>query len=295
MNTKDYSAAFPYQSRYVDVLGAKIHYIDEGSGDTIVFLHGIPTSCYLWRNVIPHLVQHGRCIAPDLIGMGKSDAPDLAYRVHDFIRYFDGFISALGLKDIILVMHGWGSVIGFDYAMRNVDNIKGLAFIESYLHKVDNWSQASLPMQHLGLFLSKHDNPRDLITQTDYFFDKVFPGCSMRQLTPDEMQYYRKPFSDPKRRKLFWQHLLDLPYNQDARDVVDLISQYSDKLVKSSVPKLMMYAIPGYNTTVDTLIWAKDNLQNLKMVDLGEDLHYVQESKPREVGTQIASWVQDLG
>lgn len=290
----NFTADFLYKSKYVDIYDSKIHYIDEGDGDPIVFLHGMPTSCYLWRNVIPSVVQHGRCIALDLIGMGKSDRPDLDYRADDFIRYFDEFIKSLKLKNITLVMHGWGSVIGFDYAMRNIENIKGLAFVESYVHKVDNWSQASLPMQHVGLFLSNHESPKDLITKTDYFFDKIFPGCMIRRLSAEEMRHYREPYADMRHRKLLWRYLLDLPYNQNAKDVSNLIENYSAKLVSSSVPKLMMYSIPGYVTTVDTLIWVKKNLKNIKLVDLGEGLHYVQESKPHEVGAAISSWMQDL-
>jgi haloalkane dehalogenase len=295
MKVKDTNtAAFPYESHYVNALGSKLHYVDEGEGNPILFLHGVPTSCYLWRNVIPWLTKSSRCIAPDLIGMGKSDKPDLAYRVFDFIRYFDDFVSELNLNNITLVMHGWGSVIGLDYAMRNSDKIKGLVFIEPYLQFVEGWSHASLPMQYLGSFLSNHDNPHDLITKTDYFFDKVFSGCTMRKLTDEEMEYYQAPFANPQHRQLLWQFLLDLPYNENAKDVANLISQYSDKLVHSSIPKLMLYAIPGYSTTVDMLIWAKDHLKNLKLVDLGEDLHYVEESKPKEVGTAIASWMTGL-
>lgn len=293
--TSTFTSAFSYKSKYVDILGSKIHYIDEGKGNPILFLHGIPTSCYLWRNVIPWVSSVGRCIAPDLIGMGKSDKPDLPYRANDFIRYFEGFIESLDLKNIIMVMHGWGSVIGSDYAMRNSDRIKGLVFIEPYLRSTKGWADASLPMQHLGLFLSKHDNPYDLITKTNYFLDKIFPGCIMRQLSDEEMQHYREPFSDPRQRKLLWQYLLDLPYNQGAHDVAKLIGEYSEKLAVSPMPKLMMYAIPGYSTTVDTIIWARDHMKNLKLVDLGEDLHYVQESKPKEVGSHIANWAQSLG
>jgi haloalkane dehalogenase len=278
----------------VNILGSKIHYIDEGKGNPILFLHGIPTSCYLWRNVVPWVTDVGRCIAPDLIGMGKSDKPDLPYRANDFIRYFNGFVEALDLKNITMVMHGWGSVIGSDYAMRNSDRIKGLVFIEPYLRSIKGWADASLPMQHLGLLLSNHDNPYDLITKTDYFLDKIFPGCVMRHLSDEEMKYYREPFSNPRQRKLLWQYLLDLPYNPGASDVAKLISEYSDKLAVSPIPKLMMYAIPGYSTTVDTIIWARDHVKNLKLVDLGEDLHYMQESKPKEVGVAIADWISGI-
>jgi pimeloyl-ACP methyl ester carboxylesterase len=116
MTTTDISAAFPFESKYVDVLGSKMHYIDEGSGDPILFLHGQPTSSYLWRNVIPHVTDLGRCVAPDLIGFGKSDKPDVEYRFFDHAKYVFGFIEALGLEQVTLVVHDWGAGLGLYYA-----------------------------------------------------------------------------------------------------------------------------------------------------------------------------------
>ncbi|MFQ5574838.1 MAG: alpha/beta fold hydrolase, partial [Terriglobia bacterium] len=118
MVEKVVSAEFPFESKYVEILGSKMHYIDEGAGDPILFLHGNPTSSYLWRNIIPYLVPHGRCVAPDLIGMGKSDKPPIDYRFFTHSKYVEGFIDALGLENITLVIHDWGSGLGFHYAMR---------------------------------------------------------------------------------------------------------------------------------------------------------------------------------
>ena len=123
MTTKPISADFPFESKFIDILGSKIHYIDEGSGDPILFLHGNPTSSYLWRNIIPYLLPHGRCIAPDLIGMGKSDKPNLEYRFFDHSKYVEEFIKKLDLSNITLVIHDWGSALGFHYAMRNENKI----------------------------------------------------------------------------------------------------------------------------------------------------------------------------
>ena len=126
MTDQDISAAFPFDSKYIEVLGSKMHYIDEGEGDPILLLHGNPTSSYLWRNIIPHLTPKARCIAPDLIGMGKSDKPDIGYRFFDHVEYIEGFIEKMGLKNITLVIHDWGSGLGFHYAMRHEGNIKGI-------------------------------------------------------------------------------------------------------------------------------------------------------------------------
>src|SRR5579862_9022049 len=119
-------------SKFIEVYGSKIQYVDVGEGRPILFLHGIPTSSYLWRNIIPHLSSLGRCIAPDLIGFGLSAKPDIEYTIFDHIKYIEKFISLLNLKQVILIMHGWGSVIGFDYAMRHENNCKGLVFYEAF-------------------------------------------------------------------------------------------------------------------------------------------------------------------
>src|SRR5436189_4143639 len=133
------SADFPFAVRHVQVHGARMAYVDEGSGDPIVFLHGNPTSSYLWRNVIPHVRSVGRCIAPDLIGMGRSDKPDIGYRFVDHARYIDGFLEALGLDRIAFVVHDWGSALGFDWAMRHESRVRGLAFMEAILGLVPSW------------------------------------------------------------------------------------------------------------------------------------------------------------
>jgi haloalkane dehalogenase len=137
--SKEISADFPFQSRFVDVNGSKIHYVEEGSGDPVLFLHGNPTSSYLWRNIIPHVSKSHRAIAMDLIGMGKSDKPDVEYRFFDHYTYVDGFIKALDLKKIVLVIHDWGSGLGLHYARQNEGNVKAIAMMESILAPVPTW------------------------------------------------------------------------------------------------------------------------------------------------------------
>lgn len=138
-STQAISPDFPFESHYLEVQGAKLHYIDTGKGDPILFLHGNPTSSYLWRNIIPYVTPFGRCIALDLIGMGKSDKPDIDYRFFDHVKYVEGFIEAMGLQGITLVLHDWGSALGFHYASRNAANVKGMAFMEAILMPVPSW------------------------------------------------------------------------------------------------------------------------------------------------------------
>lgn len=288
------SADYPFESKYIEVLGSKLHYIDEGQGDPILFLHGIPTSSYLWRNVIPTLSPHARCIAPDLIGMGKSDVPNIEYRVFDHIHYIEEFITTLDLKNITLMVHGWGSVIGLDIAMRYPERFKGIAFLESHIRPVTDWSMVSLPVQELSVVLSAPDGGYDVIMNSNYFVNKVLPGGVLRKLTEEEMEHYRAPFLRPNACKPLWQYLQDLPLGDGPEDVVDLISGYSKKLQLSNLPKLMMYAVPGYITTISTVEWARDSLPNLKMVDVGDALHYAQETNPVRIATELKQWLKSL-
>ena len=294
MHEKNISSDFPFESRYVTVNDAEIHYIEQGEGDPILFIHGIPTSNYLWRNIIPDVSQYGRCIAPDLVGMGKSSKPDIAYSVFEQIIYINRFIEAMKLTNITLVVHGWGSVIGLDYAMRNQENIKGLVFYESHLRPAIDSDMLSLPVQQIASLLSNYDLSHEAIMQENYFITKFLPSCVLRQLTEEELKKYEEPFQTKESRQPLWQYAQELPIGGRANDVVNLISNYSEKLQQSKLPKLLMYAIPGFITTIETVRWCNDRLNNLKVVDLGEALHFVQETNPRKFSQTLADWYQKL-
>src|SRR3990167_11457352 len=229
----------------ISIKGSLMHYYDVGLGDPILFLHGVPTSSYLWRNIIPALKSHARCIAPDLIGMGQSDKPDIEYRVFDHIDYIDAFIDALKLKNITLVLHGWGSVIGLDYARRNEKNIKAIAFYESHFQPVTDWNQLSLPVQQFATLLNRPGASYRAVIKQNYFIEKLLPRSVIRELTDEEMDHYRAPFQTEDSRKPLWQYVNDLPLGNGPGDVVALIQQYSKWLQETKMPKLMLYAIHG--------------------------------------------------
>ncbi|MEM1244330.1 MAG: haloalkane dehalogenase [Pseudomonadota bacterium] len=288
------SCEFPYKANFIEVLGSKMHYVDEGEGDPIVFLHGIPTWSYLWRNIIPFLSKSARCIAPDLIGLGKSEKPNIAYRIFDHIRYITEFIDKLGLKNITFVVHGWGSIIGFEYARQHEQNIKGLAFLESHIRPVTDWSMVSLPVQELSTVLNTPDGGYDVIMNSNYFVNKVLPSGVLRKLTEEELQHYREPFMKTGSCKPLWQYLKDLPLGNGPNDVVELIANYSQWLQLTNLPKLMLYAVPGFITTISTVQWARDHLSKLILVDVGDALHYAQETKPDVIGEEINNWYKSL-
>lgn len=287
---KGISAACEFTSKSVMVNGDSMHYIEAGQGDPIVFVHGMPASSYLWRNIMPALSDQGRCIAVDLIGMGASGKPDIAYTIEDHIEYFTGFMDALKLKKVTLVLHGWGSVIGFTYAMRHEKNIRAVAFFESHVRATTDWNMLSLPVQQLATLLNRPGASHRAIVQQNYLIKKLLPSGVIRVLSPEEMAQYEAPFQTPESRKVLWQYVQDLPLGNGPDHVVKLIDAYSDWLQKTKIPKLMMYAIPGFITTVATVQWAKEHLKSLELVGLDDVLHFAQESIPELFGQTLRDW-----
>lgn len=282
-----------FPSKFVDVHGAKMHYIEAGEGKPILFLHGIPMSSYVWRNIIPHLTSLGRCIAPDLIGFGQSARPNIDYTVFDHIKYIEGFINALQLKQVTLIMHGWGSVAGFDYAMRNEKNCRGLVFYEAFL-RTTNGNDLSLPYQEQLMTLQEQENAFDLAENGTGFIDHIIPQAVMRELSNEAMNAYRQPFSAKGTGKPIMQYLKELPSGNGKSKVEELIANYSKKITQSKLPKLMLYSVPGFITTIATVMWAKDNIPNLEIIDIGEELHLAQESYPGLIGETISVWLQSV-
>jgi haloalkane dehalogenase len=294
MTSSAISADFNLPVRHVDVHGSRMAFVDEGQGDPILFLHGNPTSSYLWRNVIPHLRGLGRCIAPDLIGMGRSDKPDLAYRFSDHARYIDGFITALGLSRITFVIHDWGSALGFDWAMRHPDAVRGLAFMEAILTPVASWEQFSPAGRELFQSFRTPGVGETLILEQNIFVERVLPGGVARGLTDEEMAQYRAPFPDRASRKpvLAWPR--EIPIEGQPADVVELVSRYRDALCRSPVPKLLFTVEPGILTPAPMVAWCRANLPSLEVVELGRGLHYLQEDHPHAIGQRLAEWVARL-
>jgi haloalkane dehalogenase len=293
MTAKTISSSFPFKSKYVEIEGAKIHYIDEGSGDPILFLHGNPTSSYLWRNIIPYLVPHGRCIALDLIGMGKSDKPDLDYRFFDHSKYVEGFIKKLNLSNLTLVIHDWGSGLGFHYAMRHENNIKGIAFMEAIV-KPMIWEDFPKDFK-MGFKLFRTAGIGWLmISVMNMFVTKILPQSIVRKLSTEEMDYYADPYKTVQSRKPVRQWPCEIPIEGKPVDVYEAISNYSKKLQTSEVPKLLFFATPGGLIDPKTVDWCKQNLKNLKVVDIGNGIHYIQEDNPHLIGQEMAKWYQEL-
>ena len=295
MSTQDtISAAFPFVSKFVEVEGSQLHYVEEGDGDPILFLHGNPTSSYLWRNIIPHLASEGRCIALDLIGMGKSDKPDIDYRFFDHATYVEGFIAALGLKNLTLVAHDWGSALGFHYATRHQDNIKALAFMEAIIMPVPSWDR--LPEDKRGVFQAFRtpDVGWDMIVNKNMFVEQILPGGIARALSQEEMDIYRAPFIEPESRRPLWRWPNEIPIAGEPADVVDAVANAYRVLIEWDVPKILFHAAPGAIIQPPMVDMLKGGLANLTSVDLGEGMHFLQEDHPHEIGEALRDWYRGL-
>lgn len=292
--TQAISADFPFTANYVEVLGSQMHYVDEGEGDPILFLHGNPTSSYLWRNIIPHLTGLGRCIAPDLIGMGKSDKPDIGYRFFDHARYLDGFIEALGLTNITLVIHDWGSALGFHYAHRHPENVQAIAFMEALVMPVPGWEVLDEETQQVFKAFRTPEVGWEMIVNQNMFIEQVVPGAIVRKLTEAEMNQYRAPFLEPASRKPIHQWPNEIPIGGEPADVHDAIVAYNQWLQGTDMPKLLIYATPGAIGTEPAVAWCRQHLPNLTAVSVGEGLHYLQEDHPHRIGQELAKWVEAI-
>ncbi len=293
MSDKTISSDFPFESKYVEVEGSRMHYVEEGSGDPILFLHGNPTSSYLWRNIIPYAAQAGRAIAPDLIGMGRSDKPDIGYRFFDHVRYVDGFIEKLRLRNITFVIHDWGSALGFHYGRRHEDDVKGLAFMEAILRPV-TW--ADWPEQARELFKAFRtpDVGWDLIANRNVFVENVLPGSIVRKLSDEEMDRYREPYPTPESRKAVWRWPNEIPAEGEPKDVVEAAAAYWEWLQASDVPKLLFFAQPGAIIRPEMVPALKASLKNLTTVDIGPGVHFVQEDNPHKIGEELVAWYRGL-
>ena len=287
------SAEFPFESKFIKIKGSKIHYIDEGEGDPILFLHGNPTSSYLWRNIIPHLSNQGRCIALDHIGMGKSDKPDINYGFKDTFAYLEAFIEKLGLKNITLVIHDWGGILGFHYANTHRDNVKAIAFMEA---SIDVPRYESMPSSvKVALSMMRNNIVGGfLVKRMNIMIKKLLPDLIDRKLTKEELAYYAAPYPTAKSRKPLFAWPKDVPIKGTPQNSYDKVKAYSRWLKETNLPMLCLYISPGVGFQAEDLEIVKNEFKNTKMVYLGNGNHFLQEDYPHEIGQEISTWYQQV-
>jgi haloalkane dehalogenase len=287
----------PYgQLQYRDVKGKRMAYVDEGDGDAIVFAHGNPTSSYLWRNVMPHLEGLGRLVAADMIGMGGSDklspsGPD-RYHYAEQRDYLFALWDALDLGDkVTLVLHDWGSALGFDWANQHRDRVQGIAFMEAIVTPM-TWSEFPNDVREVFQGFRSPAGER-MVLEQNIFVEGVLPAQIQRRLSDPEMGHYRHPFANPgedRRPTLSWPR--NLPIDGEPPDVVAVVEDYGSWLAESDVPKLFINAQPGavVNSRIRELIRRWPNLTETTI----SGIHFVQEDSPDEIGAAVAQFVRKL-
>ncbi len=293
METKAISAEFPYESKYVEILGSKMHYVDKGQGDPILFLHGNPTSSYLWRNIIPYVANDARAIAVDLIGMGFSDKPDIDYSYEDHAKYLNVFIEKLDLKNVTLVLHDWGSGLGFNYAATHEDNIKGIAFMESLIAPF-TWETIPEEGKDMIKAIKTPGVGEEMVMNKNMFLEKFLPSAVVRDLTKEELEYYRAPYPTPQSRKPVWKWPTEIPVSGTPANVHKIVANYHEWLQVTTVPKLLLSATPGMMIKEAEVNWVKSNMKNVDVVNVGKGLHFIQEDNPHAIGAALSSWYQKI-
>ncbi len=280
----------------VSVNGKTMSYVEMGEGDPIIFQHGNPTSSYLWRNIMPHLADQGRCIAIDLIGMGDSDkledsGPD-RYTLLEHRDYFDGALDALGVtSNVTFVIHDWGSALGFDWANRHRDSVIGIAYMEGIVRPVswDDWPEAAR-----GVFQGfRSPAGEDMVLDKNVFVERVLPGSIIRDLSAEEMGVYRRPFKNPgeeRRPTLTWPR--QIPIEGEPADVVKLVQSYADWLSESDVSKLFINAEPGAILIGPQREFCRSWPNQQEVTVVGN--HFLQEDSPNEIGEAIAQWRKEI-
>lgn len=289
----EFSAEFPFESRFIEVHGSRMHYIDEGEGDTFLFLHGNPTSSYLWRNVMRYVKPHGRIVAVDNVGFGKSEKPDVDYTLQTHITYTNAFIDKLGLKNVILVVHDWGSALGLNYAVTHSRNVKGVVMMEAIIPPMFPADSADIFGPSADLFRQFRDPEagRELIVDQNFFIEQILLNGALTRTIPDEVaDVYREPFLDPSRRKpiLVWPR--ELPISGIPARNVKVVEAYGKWLKTSRTPKLLQYVSPGALIPPDRAEWAAENFRNLETQFVGNGLHFIQEDNPQAIGRGIIDW-----
>jgi haloalkane dehalogenase len=286
---------FPYPKQTHVIDGVAMAYADVGEGNPIVFLHGNPTSSYLWRNVVPYLAPIGRCIMPDLVGMGDSGklpaANASSYTFVEHRRYLDGLLSALGVEhDVTLVVHDWGSALGFDWANRHRGAVAGLAYMEAIVRPMrwDEWPERARSIFE-GLRSAAGE---EMVLDKNLFVEAVLPASVIRPLSAEEMAEYRRPFAEPgesRRPTLTWPR--QIPLDGEPADVTDIVAAYAEWLATSDVPKLLVVAEPGAILTGTQLEFCRRWPNQREVTVTGN--HFLQEDSPDEIGAAIAAWIRD--
>jgi haloalkane dehalogenase len=293
------SSAFPFSLQYVNILDAEMAYLDtdgpsgKASDLTAVFIHGNPTSSYLWRNIIPHVSDQVRCVAPDLVGMGASSKPYIKYKFVEHANYLDNFLDAIVPNGkIVLLIQDWGSAFGFDWAFRHQNRVAGLVFME-FIRPFPTWDDAAQgAAQETFKAFRSGEVGRKLIIDQNTFIETMLPRGLVRSLSPDEKEYYAKPYQKPESRLPLFMWPNEIPIEGHPEDVHNRATAYHTWLLETDLPKLFFWATPGRIVTSEKARWYLDHLKNVKGVFVGKGMHFLQEDHPHRIGSEMSAWLE---
>jgi haloalkane dehalogenase len=280
----------------VNVLGSTMAYREAGDHEAPValFLHGNPTSSYIWRNILPLVAPVAHCIAPDLIGFGQSGKPHIEYRFADHVRYLDGFLDRAGIQSAFVIAHDWGTALAFHLAARRPEIIRGLAFME-FIRPMPTWKDFHEAAIETFQKFRTPEVGEEMVLEGNAFVERVLPSAIVRKLTDEEMSVYRAPFPTPESRRPTWRFPNELPIAGEPADVYSILEQAHRALAQSSYPKLLFAGNPG---ALESPAFAESfakGLNNCKLVQLRSGLHYLQEDHPDVIGANVKEWLIELG
>jgi haloalkane dehalogenase len=278
----------------VEILDSYVSHTETGQGGVpVVFLHGNPTSSYLWRNVIPHVAGPARCLAPDLIGMGASGKPDIAYRFADHARYLDAWFGALDLGGVVIVGHDWGGALGLDWAARNPGRARGVVLLETFLRPLA-WDE--FPPQGVELFktLRTPGPGEEMVLENNFFIEGALPRQTRNGIAAEDLAVYRSPYPDPASRRPLLAWPREIPLDGEPADVHDRLAAYGRWLAGTpSVPKLLLTVEPGEGMGSPTLVaWGKDHIAGLEVESVGPAGHHAPEDQPDAIGLAIMRFLR---
>jgi haloalkane dehalogenase len=290
-------SGFSYKKSRFAVLGHEMAFVDAGNGDPVVFLHGNPTSSYLWRNILPVIQKTHRVIAPDLIGMGDSDKPDIGYTYRDHVDHLHGLLDALDLQNATLVVHDWGSALGLDWATKNEGRVKGVAFMEAILPPgapAPNY-KAIGPFGDLFKAWRTPGVGEKMILEDNFFINEVLAKMGVATpLSDDVLARYNSYYPTTASRRPLLQWPREVPIGGVPAHSVAAVKRYSRWFFESDIPKLMIHAEPGALIPLAAAKYLKANLKNLTTVNIGAGVHYLQEDNPDAISLALKDWLETL-
>ena len=284
------------KKKKISINNKNIAYAESGSGDPIIFLHGNPTSSYLWRNITPHLESQGRCICIDLIGMGDSDKLDNpdenSYQFEEHYHYVNAAIESLtNGENTTFVIHDWGSALGFNWCYHNPDSVRGIAYMEAIVKEMtwEDWGDEAK-----GIFQGfRSDAGESLVLEKNYFVERVLPGSIIRRLRDEEIEEYRRPFLNPgedRRPTLSWPR--EIPIEGQPANVCKIVNQYAEWMQTNDIPKLFINAEPGAITTGRIRDFCRSWKNQTEVTVKG--IHFIQEDSPDDIGKAISTWYKNI-